>query len=52
MKVVWVPMAAEPPGFPDETLKPEEYKRITRLASLEDFDPTKFGLPPRNGTKH
>ncbi|EUB58122.1 Haloacid dehalogenase-like hydrolase domain-containing protein 1A [Echinococcus granulosus] len=47
MFVVWVPDAIEDPGFPtDSRLTEEEKTRIVRLNSLEEFDPSRFGLPP------
>ena len=46
MKVVWVPEADEPAGFPcDPDLTVVMMVRVVRLASLEEFDPTLFGLP-------
>ncbi|KAL5963217.1 Pseudouridine-5'-phosphatase [Taenia solium] len=47
MFVVWVPEAFEGPGFPaDAKLAEEERARVIRLNSLEEFDPSLFGLPP------
>lgn len=47
MFVVWVPEAFEGPGFPaDAELAEEEKTRVIRLNSLEEFDPSLFGLPP------
>nr|VZI42323.1 unnamed protein product [Spirometra erinaceieuropaei] len=47
MRVVWVPDEREPPGIPDSSLPREAISRLTRLTSLEQFDPTHFSLPPR-----
>lgn len=44
MRVVWVPDPREDPGFPDPNLSNEEKSRITRLASLNEFDPSLFDL--------
>ncbi len=46
MHVIWVPDAAEAPGIPDQTLTEEQKSRITRLSSLEEFDPSHFGIAP------
>ncbi|VDM18246.1 unnamed protein product [Hydatigera taeniaeformis] len=46
MFVVWVPEAFEGPNFPaDADLNEEEKTRVIRLNSLEEFDPSLFGLP-------
>ncbi|VDN10866.1 unnamed protein product [Dibothriocephalus latus] len=47
MRVVWVPDKREPQGIPDSSLSQETISRLTRLTSLEQFDPTLFGLPPK-----
>ena len=48
MHVVWVPDLNEAPGLPSESpgITAEMKSRVHRLSSLEDFDPTLFGLPP------
>ena len=50
MHVVWVPDSIEAAGFPTDLpeLTAEMKSRVLRLKSLEDFDPTLFGLPPYN----
>ncbi len=45
MRVVWVPTKNEAEGFPDDSLTEEQKKLITRIPSLEKFDPSIFGLP-------
>ena len=51
MYVVWVPDAIESENFPCEPELTEEMKaRVLRLSTLEDFDPTLFGLPPFDST--
>ena len=46
MHVVWVPEASEEPGIPGDSLTEEQKSRIIRLKSLEQFDPSYFGIAP------
>ena len=53
MYVVWVPEAVEVADSPPEPNLTEEMKaRLLRISTLEEFDPTLFGLPPYASTSN
>lgn len=49
MHAVWVPEESEGPGLPSDAPPPSSDStatpRIVRLSSLEEFDPSLYGLP-------